>query len=896
MQQREIRVFLSSTFKDMDAERHHLVTRVFPQIRQLCYQRGVNFSEIDLRWGITEEAAKNGRTVQICLEEIERCRALGQPPFFIGFLGERYGWVPQEDDLAAYWAQAADRRYASTIRAALAEGISVTELEIRFAFLAPPPEFSQPHVSAPRAKMYFRAPELTQTLAGDGGYDLTPQGQPDPLRAGQLTALKQRLRDDFPQTLAVDGYQSVEAFGEAVKRWLEQTIDALYPAHSLPDSWQRRLREHQQYAAVRRRAYVPLTAFRDRLVAYLNQASTLPTFTPLLLTAASGMGKSAFLADLEATLAAKGPVFAHYVGADGDNTLENWRDRLLNALAPQVSPPSWNALTEALAAWSQRQNGTLVLLLDAVNQLARPQEAMDRLRQIAWPPQVALVMSATPDITQLARLDEQDWQRVQLPALSIEEREAVCAASLAQVSKSLSTPLTRRLVDDPACENPLFLRLTLEELCLHARHEALPQRLDALLRCGETGALFLAALAESDKDFSPPGLASRAARFIAASRNGLTHSELARLLADERGVKAPDHELLPLLARLAPYCQISDGRLKLLHGALDHALQRGDEMNTCRRAIVDGFWDESAFSLAERVWQLMALNEKKALFQALSDVLNVIQLYEYEPGLLRQVWGFSGVYEEDVMTGKLRQPFSWQPVDAAQLSDHFYAAIAIFTELRMTTALPAAAAWGSAIRAACSAPDTNPLVKANFYNTLAVLHKNQGALDVAEFAIREALGVGALCGNRNMARMLITLGGILIATDREEQGRQAYHNAQRLAMQAGDEETLAAIATLLARLDTQPTGAAKRIAEFEAQIGIAEAQPLTLQRQKILSVIYEEYAFALLQNDRLKEAIAAIDKAIAAVQYFNNDTSKKLDDLLIMRREIYQVTLRQAGG
>jgi hypothetical protein len=135
--QREIRVFLSSTFRDMDAERHYLVTRVFPEIRQICYQRMINFSEIDLRWGITEEAAHNGRTVQICLEEIERCRSLGIPPFFIGFLGERYGWVPQADDLAAYWQQSPDQRYAGLIRDALKENISVTELEIRFAFLAP---------------------------------------------------------------------------------------------------------------------------------------------------------------------------------------------------------------------------------------------------------------------------------------------------------------------------------------------------------------------------------------------------------------------------------------------------------------------------------------------------------------------------------------------------------------------------------------------------------------------------------------------------------------------------------------------------------------------------------------------------------------------------------------
>ena len=46
---REIRVFLSSTFKDMEAEREYLLGRIFPEIRKACAERGVSFSEIDLR-------------------------------------------------------------------------------------------------------------------------------------------------------------------------------------------------------------------------------------------------------------------------------------------------------------------------------------------------------------------------------------------------------------------------------------------------------------------------------------------------------------------------------------------------------------------------------------------------------------------------------------------------------------------------------------------------------------------------------------------------------------------------------------------------------------------------------------------------------------------------------
>src|SRR3989442_8765103 len=85
---RQIRVFISSTFRDMQAERDHLVKFIFPQLRKLCEQRGVTWGEVDLRWGITQEQAERGEVLPLCLAEISRCR-----PYFIGLLGERYGWI-----------------------------------------------------------------------------------------------------------------------------------------------------------------------------------------------------------------------------------------------------------------------------------------------------------------------------------------------------------------------------------------------------------------------------------------------------------------------------------------------------------------------------------------------------------------------------------------------------------------------------------------------------------------------------------------------------------------------------------------------------------------------------------------------------------------------------------
>jgi hypothetical protein len=86
IENRQIRVFISSTFRDMQTERDYLVAKVFPALRRYCAERDVSLFELDLRWGISEEESKQGKVVDICLKEIQNTT-----PFFIGLPGERYG-------------------------------------------------------------------------------------------------------------------------------------------------------------------------------------------------------------------------------------------------------------------------------------------------------------------------------------------------------------------------------------------------------------------------------------------------------------------------------------------------------------------------------------------------------------------------------------------------------------------------------------------------------------------------------------------------------------------------------------------------------------------------------------------------------------------------------------
>jgi hypothetical protein len=93
MQSKTFRLFLSSTFNDLRAERDKLQAEVFPRLRKYCEEKGFSFQAIDLRWGVSSEAGNDQKTMQICIDEVKRCKNALNPHFAI-MLGERYGWIP----------------------------------------------------------------------------------------------------------------------------------------------------------------------------------------------------------------------------------------------------------------------------------------------------------------------------------------------------------------------------------------------------------------------------------------------------------------------------------------------------------------------------------------------------------------------------------------------------------------------------------------------------------------------------------------------------------------------------------------------------------------------------------------------------------------------------------
>jgi hypothetical protein len=97
---RPIRVFVSSTFTDFFSEREILVKQFFPELREWCQKRNLDLIECDLRWGVPADTTSDN-TILTCLRELDRCyKDNDGQPFFIGLLGEKYGWVPDMTKLS----------------------------------------------------------------------------------------------------------------------------------------------------------------------------------------------------------------------------------------------------------------------------------------------------------------------------------------------------------------------------------------------------------------------------------------------------------------------------------------------------------------------------------------------------------------------------------------------------------------------------------------------------------------------------------------------------------------------------------------------------------------------------------------------------------------------------
>jgi len=515
MPPRTVRLFLSSTFRDFGEERDLLVKRVFPALRARLKDRFVELVDVDLRWGITAAEAERGEVLPICLAEIDRAR-----PYFIGMLGERYGWIPPPD---GYAADLLERRPWLKKHQG---GKSVTELEILHGVL-------NNRSMRGRAFFYFRSPAYARTKGGDylpSAEDRTRQ-----------TELKRRIRE---RGLPVTAYANPEALAKRLERDLWKLLDAEFPASEVPDAYDRERLRHEAYAASRRRLYLG----GERYQAVLNKL--LDTEEPrILVEGVSGSGKSALLANFFAAYRKRRPrhlVHEHYLGASTDAAHPHALVRRLIEFIQRAtdstdeipgdpqklmdSLPIWLATA---SAWARKRRTRFIFVLDSLNSLTDQQDL--RWWPAFLPKGVTMLVSCLSGLVmdalkgKSAVLPSQDkppkWKTVTVRPMTKAQSATLLNTYLARFNKKLPRQMVKQVQAHPLATNPLFLRTLAEELRLFGIHEELQKRLYHYLASQTIDDLFERVLQRVEKDCGKKQVKA-ALTAIWASRAGLTEKEI----------------------------------------------------------------------------------------------------------------------------------------------------------------------------------------------------------------------------------------------------------------------------------------------------------------------------------------------------------------------------------
>ncbi len=604
---RTIRIFISSTFEDMKEERDYLITKIFPKLAAEAAKRDVTLIPLDLRWGISEEESRTGKVIEICLQEIEQSR-----PFFIGLLGNRYGWCPPKEELQKNTAL--QERY-NWVETDISEGLSVTEMEIQYGAL--------------------RNPEKI-----DAFFYIRNDGQAEGENAEKLKRLKNEVRNN--RRYPVSEYRTVEELGSEVEAAFTQLLDERFPNCPLTNLEKERL---AQLAFLHNRceAYIP----QEEALAVLDNFLKDDNAHNLVVTGESGMGKSALIANWLAPLIRKDglKVIYHFVGnGEAEGNYQHIVQRISEEIRDSYHLPqddNWGMdkkkPEEALQSLYGMIAGKepLLLVLDGINQLADE----DNAKQLLWLPQatrnIKYLFSTLPDDKTMAVFTNRKYPIFTLQPLHKAQQRELVNLYLRRYGKKLTQEQVDRIIHNPQNKNTLVLRTLLDELIGFGSYEQLDKRIDYYLKSDSIEDFFQRVLQRFEEDFTEPQV-RHLLSLIAFSRNGLSEQEIM----DIAGI-TPYH-WSQFYCALRSYITSQNGFLIFSHTYIKDAVVERyiKEWDNAKQEIIQFFenkqYTERTYN--ELSYQYNLLQQYEKLYKLLLNFKATIFLYQKNEYELIDYW------------------------------------------------------------------------------------------------------------------------------------------------------------------------------------------------------------------------------------------------------------------
>eukprot|EP00002_Diphylleia_rotans_P011601 TRINITY_DN2288_c0_g1_i1.p1 TRINITY_DN2288_c0_g1~~TRINITY_DN2288_c0_g1_i1.p1 ORF type:complete len:2402 (+),score=445.90 TRINITY_DN2288_c0_g1_i1:75-7280(+) len=528
-----LRIFLSSTFRDMQRERDRFFQHGAVELKKFAKTKGLELVFIDLRWGLTSEDSGNGMVVIRCFESIQEC------PYFVCFLGARYGWIPDHSK-PNEWHPDTYKRYPFLMDI---PGKSVTEYEIQYAAFHKPP-------ASCRAFFYFRDEEYAVKNSNDEAEKVLFQPVDDLDRENQ-----NRLKEMIMESYSVLIYRGPVEFSDFVVSNLKFAIEEDFK-HCVQR--QSEDQAHYQFMMHRLAGFEKreelLTRIENTILRQLNDAHT-----PMAaLAAESGIGKSSLMAAISKLFQSRNDpdihVITHFVGCTNlSNYIESISIRFWENAARvanlQIESSDENFYMKEgldgllLKCQSEKVQKKFIFLIDAVNQL-QPSQSYPSPHLLNWlppktPPNMAILIS-TIDTHESAKYAAAAGFDI-IPVSRLNEAEISQAASsfLARYDKKLTEQqLSMILEDQKDTGHPLYLRILLDELRVFGVYEKLDAEISTLLATSSVVELYSLIISRWEKKFDKHDddrMVPTAMKVIYVTRIGLSETELDEYLRSSLG-------------------------------------------------------------------------------------------------------------------------------------------------------------------------------------------------------------------------------------------------------------------------------------------------------------------------------------------------------------------------
>lgn len=619
--------FISSTFKDMQAERDVLHEQVFPRLRTLIKQLGDDVQEVDLRWGVdtvnmTEEESGH-EVLRICIDAIDRCK-----PYMIVLLGERYGWIPGKSIVDSARDQRISDRYE--------QEMSITELEIQYGALLNDEAFDN-------CIFCFRDPGVMDQIDTD---HLPQYRGESPLHARRLKALKNQIRakknavildytaqwDPQRQTLC-----GLEPFAQAVFQKLEKMIRQDFEEQQALSMMEHRRSEIRMLRDGYLSSYVrryPEEFWITRHIAAFQRDISIRDGKRgtdcLLVSGGAGSGKTALMAYMSGNLPdMENRSILCIAAASGCRDVPSLKQYIAYSLEcilsePHVDDPA--SMDQHLRILDKKAEKLgIVCFVDGLDQIYQGQRD-PYLDLPAICPSLFWVFSALPEFPFERAAADYRYQTVFVERLLPVQRRELIGRTAQKRGKKLDNQLVDMITGREGASNPLFLSLVLQRLFMMNKAEfeaaeALAPGMEGLHRYMRR---LLSEMPDLPEQMAGYILDATAKLFdqeqfaeilmlIACSCGGLTEKELEGLLGleERRFVPVKFQQIVSYL--YDAFDRRSNGKWTFHHRLFGEAvlkLMSGDDRKRIQNLLVDYALSDEEFLRKEGFRYLLAQKHK----------------------------------------------------------------------------------------------------------------------------------------------------------------------------------------------------------------------------------------------------------------------------------------------